>query len=258
MANRPKWSISPLGLFPGWLIAWLFSLWFSSAGPWGLFLSGLATAVAFSLLYYCAAKWGDKSQGEFFRGIIIGFSAGLNAYLLWWITGWGMFSLAIGAILSASTVLRLSRSRRYQFLLGWVNWILPLSLPVNLPGILMVLTNLLFLPVAYLHPLFRPMLMRVELDLNSGSLTCYGGLVRPFPGFSGLNMGNLIFINPGFEHLKRHEIGHLFSLAALGSVFHYVGGIDEAMFQKNYWEAYAEHLADSYSNPTPLVHSIWG
>lgn len=221
-------------------------------------MAGTLLLVQFVLLYAGAARWSTDDRGEFFRGIFIGLSAGINAYLLWVLTDWTYLSIGIAAFLSASAFLRLSRHAPYQAVLGWLNWWLPLSWPVNLPGALMCLANWLFVPLGFVHPLFRPLRMQVHLDLHSGSLTCYGGLIRPIKGFSGLNMGNFIFINPGFEHLRRHEIGHLFSLAAMGAAFHYIGGVDEAMLQENYWEAYAEHLADSYSNPTPWVHSVWG
>ena len=257
MFNRSSWSASPLGLLPGWGSAALYAWWLETAEAWGYLMAGLVMLIQFVSLYAGASHWSQGHPGEFFRGFMVGLSAGVNAFFWGYLCGWWLAGLLL-LLLSGSTFLVLSRDPRYQAALGWVNWWLPLSWPVNLPGALMLLTNLAFLPVSYCHPLFRPIRVKVLVDPQSGSLTCYGGLLRPFKGFSGLNMGNFIFINPGFEHLRRHEIGHLFSLAAMGAAFHYIGGVDEAMLQKNYWEAYAEHLADSYSTPTPSVRSIWG
>ncbi|MEM9984816.1 MAG: hypothetical protein AAF804_06945 [Bacteroidota bacterium] len=258
MSNRSTWSVSPLGLLPGWGTAAGFAYWVLHADAWGYALAGILALLQLLGLYLLAARWSNESLGEFFRGWIIGLNAGLNAWLVSYLFGHWIYGGVLGAVVSASSILRISRHPQFQLILGWVNWWLPMSWPVNLPGALMMLANLFFLPLGYLHPLFRPIRIRLVLDLPSGSLTCYGGLIRPIAGFSGLNMGNFIFINPGFEHLQRHEIGHLFSLAAMGGPFHYIGGVDEAMWQKNYWEAYAEHLADSYSTPTASVRSIWG
>jgi len=156
-----------------------------------------------------------------------------------------------------SSFLKIYRHPWYHTILGWSNWILPMSWPVNIPGLLVFIINLIFAPLGYLHPILYGVRVRVHIDWSSGTFTQYGGLIGPFKGFSGLNMGNFIFINPGWEHLLKHEIGHLFSLAAMGWVFHYIGGIDENYFQYRYWEAYAEYLAESYSSPFASGMSMW-
>lgn len=258
MSNRTHWSASPLGILPGWALALLLLDTFLKAQSSGIhLLTGMAACLLFGLLYLGASRWQRKSLGEVSRGIIIGLSSGLNGALLWWMTGWAWLSGGVVILLSASAFLWLSRHTRYHTLLGWANWLLPLSWPVNLPGALMLLVNLLFAPLGYVHPLFRPIRIKVLIDPSTSSFSCFGGLIRPVKGFSGLNMGNFIFINPGWEHLLRHEIGHLFSLASMGGPFHYIGGLDEGLVQSNYWEAYAEHLADSYSTPTATVLSVW-
>jgi len=222
-----------------------------------LLLIAAAALLAFALLYLGASNWQRQPLGEAARGAIIGLSSGLNGVLLWWMTGWAWLAGTIAVLLSASAFLWLSRHAIYHTTLGWLNWLLPLSWPVNLPGALMLLVNLLFAPLGYLHPLFRPIRIKLLIDPATSTFSCFGGLIRPIKGFSGLNMGNFIFINPGWEHLLEHEVGHLFSLATMGAPFHYIGGLDEGLIQQNYWEAYAEHLADSYSTPTATVLSVW-
>jgi hypothetical protein len=226
-------------------------------GFWAYTLLVGTLLMGFALLYVGASRWSQRHRGEAMRGVIIGLSSGLNGSLLWLIGGPLWLAILAGLLPAASAFLWLSRYPGYHLLLGWFNWLLPLSWPVNLPGLLMLLANVLFSPLGYAHPLFRPLRIRLQFDPRSSAITCFGGLIRPFRGFSGLNMGNFIFINPGWEHLLAHEIGHLFSLAAMGAPFHYIGGLDEGLVQRNYWEAYAEHLADSYSTPTPTVLSVW-
>lgn len=258
MSTHASWTASPLGLLPGWGIALLchYSL-LHLPTPWGYALVGLGGMFIFTGLYIGASRWVRQQRGEAMRGAMIGLSSGLNGSLWVWLTGQVEAALLISLLLSASAFLWVSRHPWYHALLGWGNWLLPLSWPVNLPGALMLLVNLLFAPLGQWHPALSALQVRLLWDPASCTLSCVGGLIRPMPGFSGLNMGNFIFINPGWEHLRDHEIGHLFSLAAMGAPFHYVGGLDEGLVQRNYWEAYAEYLADSYSTPTPGVLSVW-
>lgn len=132
-----------------------------------------------------------------------------------------------------------------------------MSLFVNLPGLFIFVINVLFAPLGYLHPLLSGIRIRFYWNPYCSTLCLNGGLIRAMKGFAGLNMGNFIFINPGWQHLLKHETGHLFSLAAMGSIFHYIGGIDESFLQKHYWKAFAEYLAESYNSSEDSVLSMW-
>lgn len=257
MSTRNNLTVSPLGAILSFGISYLYYLAIHAAqGLEFLAVSG-AVVLHFTLLYVLASKYQKTYIGEWMRGAMVGLNAGLNGILLHIITGNALFSLAISGVLLLAASLHISRTPVYHTILGWINWFLPMSWLVNLPGTLIYLVNLLAAPIGYLHPMLRGLRIRLYIDLPSCTFTVYGGLIRPFKGFSGLNMGNFIFINPGWEHLLKHEIGHLFSLAALGSVFHYIGGIDENYLQENYWEAYAEYLAESYSKAAPSTLSMW-
>ncbi len=207
--------------------------------------------------YLMASRFQRTNVGEIFRGNLVGLSAVVNGGLIWHVTASLWLGGTVAAVLCLAASLYVSRRPWFHTSLGYLNWFLPLSWPVNVPGFLIFFTNLLVAPIGYLHPLFRPLRVRMLIHLPSCTFTQFGGLIRPIKGFSGLNMGNFIFINPGHEHLLQHEIGHLFSLAAMGSLFHYIGGIDEGYVQENYWEAYAEYLAESYATPTHSVISMW-
>ena len=217
----------------------------------------ISSILLFVFLYWFSAKFAYTIAGELSKGAMIGINAWLNGWLISLIFGQIWLSVLISGLIGLASFLGISRSHIYHTSLGWINWLLPMSWPVILPGLLMFVINLFFAPLAYIHPLIGGLKIKVHVDLSTCTLTMYGGLIRPIRGFSGLNMGNFIFINPGWEHLLRHEIGHLFSLAALGSVFHYTGGIDECYLQKNYWEAYAEYLAESYNSPGEGSLSMW-
>jgi hypothetical protein len=240
----------------------LFSLvgyeWVIETLPfYGWMLCFFGSVLHVSLLYVGASRFQGTAWSELFRGGMVGLNAALNAVILFHLTGSLWFASLLGGIVAASAFLFVSRNALYHSLLGWANYLLPMSALVNLPGMTIFVLNLLAAPFGYLHPALRPLRIRLYLDLSSGSWTVFGGLIRPVKGFSGLNMGNFIFINPGWEHLLRHEIGHLFSLGALGWVFHYIGGIDEGYVQENYWEAYAEYLAESYNAPGPAGLTMW-
>ncbi|MEM7657861.1 MAG: hypothetical protein AAF399_17175 [Bacteroidota bacterium] len=235
----------------------MFAWFVQSLGIVGWILGMVAAMLVVSLLYYAASTTKRNSFREGYRGAMVGINAGLNAWILYQITGWFGVSTFLGGIVFASAFLFVSRNVWYHGLLGWINYFLPMSWLVNVPGSLIFAVNLMFAPLGYLSPTLRPLRIRLYVDLSSGSWTIFGGLIRPLMGFSGLNMGNFIFINPGWEHLLRHEIGHLFSLGALGWMFHYIGGIDEGYVQKNYWQAYAEYLAESYNAPGPKGLTMW-
>ncbi|MEM7368530.1 MAG: hypothetical protein AAF587_07990 [Bacteroidota bacterium] len=257
MPKRSFLSASPIGAILSFCSSWgYYSLAeISSSFSWILLFAVASTH--FVLLYLFASRFQRTPLGEGLRGAIIGLNAGLNTVLLYQLSGSWIVAGILGGLVFLSAFLFISRHSWYHTVLGYSNWLLPMSWPVSYIGLLIYLVNLLVAPIGYMHPLLRALRVRLYIDLSTSTFTMYGGLIRPFKGFSGLNMGNFIFINPGWEHLLRHEIGHLFSLAAMGSVFHYIGGIDENYLQQNYWEAYAEYLAESYNSPSASGMSMW-
>ncbi len=254
MNRRTYLTASPLGA----LFFAIISLFLYLAIDLGHYFLAVSAGLMLSIaLYFLASHFQRSAWGEFFRGGLVGLNAAFNGLIVWYLTHnlWLSGTLASVVLLSAS--LWISRSRFFHPVLGWVNWLLPMSWLVSVPGLVIYLINVLFAPVGYLHPLLRGLRVRFHTDWRTGSFTQYGGLIRPISGFAGLNMGNFIFINRGWEHLLQHEIGHLFSLAAMGFVFHYLGGIDENYLQARYWEAYAEYLAESYNAPSASGLSMW-
>ncbi|MEZ4774279.1 MAG: hypothetical protein R3D00_13930 [Bacteroidia bacterium] len=257
MPHRKHLTASPFGAAMSLASTWLYFLILQTADSFGLAAIFAVILLHFTLLYALASKFQRTTAGEWMRGAIVGLNAGLNGILLFFFTENITVSGAIAVIIMLAAFLPVSRHRVYHTVIGWLNWLLPMSWLVTYPGMMIYLINLMAAPLGYIYPVLRGLRVKLYIDLRSCSFTMYGGLIRPVKGFSGLNMGNFIFINPGWEHLLKHEIGHLFSLAALGFAFHYIGGIDENYVQENYREAYAEYLAESYSTPGVSTLSMW-
>lgn len=209
------------------------------------------------LLYLLASRFSHSPLGELMRGAMIGLNTGWNILILAYFTNSFYLASMLCLPLLFSSFLSISRKPVYHSLISWINWILPMSLLVNIPGLIIFLVNLIIAPIGYLHPLLAGIRVRFHWNPYCSTLTLNGGLIRPVKGFAGLNMGNFIFINPGWNHLLKHETGHLLSLAAMGSIFHYIGGIDENFLQKHYWKALAEYFAESYNSAEDSVLSMW-
>ncbi|MDW3648011.1 MAG: hypothetical protein R8P61_13170 [Bacteroidia bacterium] len=255
--KRKNITLSPLGAILSLASTSIYYPGSQQLTLWGYILLTLFAILHMGLLYFVASKLSKTQIGEFARGSMIGLNTGWNALLLFYFTGSLALSILIVLILLSSSLLRISRNQHYHRLISWLNWILPMSILVNIPGMLIFLINIFFAPFGYLHPLLHGIRLRFHWAPHCSSITIYGGLIRPMKGFAGLNMGNFIFINPGWQHLLRHEMGHLLSLAAMGSIFHYIGGIDENYLQKHYWKALAEYFAESYNSSEDSVLSMW-
>lgn len=242
----------------------LFSLlssyfYFPILSSQSLFHFGIATILLiahFSILYAAASRWQQRDVGEWFRGSMVGLNAGLNGILIYVLSGNLILAGGIMTLLTAGSALVISRNHVYHVLLGWANWFLPMSWLVTGLGMLIFFVNITLAPVGFLLKI-RRLQLRIGMHTHSSSIIMYGGMIRPLLQFNGFNMGNFIFINPGREKLLIHEIGHLFSLSVMGWLFHYIGGLDEGFLQADSREALAEYLADSYSNPTESVLSMW-
>ncbi len=55
--------------------------------------------------------------------------------------------------------------------------------------------------------------------------------------------------------MTAHETGHTLNVAAFGSIFHFIGAIDENAIQSTPANAYAERLADSHDPKAPAKRS---
>lgn len=230
-----------LGAFPGLLLAWGLTRWppaEAAAGALGL------TA----LLYAAASVRAGRGRAEpFWRGALLGLSAGLNFALL---PAWAAWPLA-GINLLAATPL--TRRARFRQLLGWAGWGLPLGWPATALGLLALALN----------ALWPPTVRRVWVDWATGTVVLVGGWLW-WPGFcGGYSLGQFAFLTPDAPELLAHETGHTLNNAAFGSLFHFIGAVDELLiqrplFQRQWADAYAERLAESHRCGRGQTARLWG
>jgi hypothetical protein len=200
------------------------------------------------------------------RGFLIALCAALNAGLWWVIPGGGAgpwLGVALGVPLGVSGLLagvpRVARSPGYQALLGWSSWLRPLSWPATAVGLALWGVNFPFALRAGGAGALR-------LDRTTGTVETHGGITGITGFVGGFNLGNFTFITPGAPRteftrpgLSAHETGHTLNVAAFGSVFHYLGAIDENLPPfRRLSRAYAELLAESHLPGRRLILRQWG
>jgi hypothetical protein len=231
------------------------------AAVWFIVGPGWISAViagGIAVLGYIIAAVGARSRssitgfGEFMRGWLVGLNAGLNTVisfmLLGTLTG-TLPALIVGLVLGLLgllTVFRpVSQSEVYQGLLGYLNWVLPMSWLIVGLGFLFYLVSLLLHAVT----LGRVQYLRIRgfaADWKTGTFFMRGGLIANLnPIDTAFNMGNFSFVdmNSSGWH-KAHEAGHTLNLAAFGSLFHLVGALDENATPRGA-NAFSERIAES-------------
>jgi len=220
--------------------------------PGALLLAALAPAG-----YALAAATAARASGALTRGLLVGLNAGANAVLASALFG-PVAGVALGAIDFLAAFDPLARRSAYQTLLGWTSWLQPLSWPATGAGILFALVNALYTAGERIRPRGRA-IRRLSLDWPTGTIIVEGGLLFPRGYGGGYNLGNFVFLTAGWRHILAHETGHTLNVAAFGSLFHYVGAIDENFIQACHADAYAERIADSHA-PDAAGRTIrmWG
>lgn len=195
------------------------------------------------------------------RGGLLGVNVAANVVLIAWILG-GLEShlvvLIVAGILGLINLLAaigpVSRSRVYQCVLGWSNWLLPMSWLVVALGLAFTLFSVLLhllLTLPFKITFTRVGIIggslagkRFNVDWASGTLFIYGGLVANLNRLkTAFNMGNFAFVHyKSSSSYTQHEVGHTLNLAAFGSLFHLIGAVDE-IFSGH--RAFSEFVADS-------------
>jgi hypothetical protein len=250
-----KTTMSVIGsIFPAVAIA---AIYFLIGVDWSALGIIVGVCAALSIVSYILAAVGATSSfGEFMRGWLIGLNAALNAVLGYALVATSgniaaavIVALALGAINLLCVLGPLSQSGFYQGVLGWLNWLMPMSwLVVALGFVFYVVSFLLHAvtggKVAYLR------IEKLGADWKTGTFFIKGGLISNLNHHdTAFNMGNFSFVDykSGDWH-KEHEAGHTLNLAAFGSLFHLVGALDENVLRGR--NAYAERLAESNATGT--------
>jgi hypothetical protein len=204
--------------------------------------------------YIVAAVSAATSFGEFMRGWLIGLNTALNVVLGFSIValfagtaGGIVFAIILGLINLLCVFAPISQSEFFQGVIGWLNWLMPMSWLIVALGFLFMLFSFLLHAVtagkvAYLR------VQRMGMDWKTGTIFMKGGLVANLNYLdTAFNMGNFSFVDykSGDWH-KDHEAGHTLNLAAFGSLFHLIGALDENVVRGA--NAYSERLAESNSS----------
>jgi len=214
----------------------------------------------------------ESSATGMSRGLLIGSNSVANFGLIWLLLG--VFS-ATAALVVASTVGLLgllasigpvSRWSPYKVLLGWGNWIMPMSWLVVGLGLVFTLFSLLvhlLLTTPFGVEFTRigikngPLAGKyVKVDGVTGTIFVHGGLVANLNRLkTAFNMGNFSFVHykSGASHIL-HEAGHTLNLAAFGSLFHLIGAVDEIWARG---KAFAELLAESNDSSGSARLLMW-
>ncbi len=180
--------------------------------------------------YVAASATQGSAFGEFMRGFMICFNAGMNAALLTFM-GLGALGVVIGVINFLAAFDTIANSEVYQGILGWSSWLMPMSWLATGIGLIFFVIN----GLAAIFTLNMVDSVRIEslsIDWGTGTIITEGGFLF-MPGFrGGYNLGNFPYITPG-SSVADHETGHTLNVAAFGSIFHFIGAIDENVVQGN-------------------------
>ena len=156
----------------------------------------LAVAAGVVLLgYILAAATTNASPkfSEFWRGLLIGFNAGSNGFLVYWLLE--MFApmgvaIGVGAGLGVINFLcsipKLTQSEFWQGVTGWFNWVFPMSWPIVAFGMLfLILSFILALVTGFKVPYLA--LQKGRVDWPTGTFFVKSGL------FANLNAWDTAF-----------------------------------------------------------------
>jgi hypothetical protein len=193
------------------------------------------------LAYILAAATEGNGFSEFMRGILIGVNSGLNGMLLFLIvlaiSKSTPAAIAVGATLGLITFISvfavISQGEFYQGVVGWLNWLLPMSWLITGLGLLFFLFNLIGIKGG-------------AVDWKTGTFFAHGGWISNLNAWdTAFNMGNFAFVdkNGSVSGYMEHEAGHTLNLAVFGSWFHLIGAVDEIVLRHG--NAYSEQLAES-------------
>jgi hypothetical protein len=227
---------------------------FDSSTGSGIAVLGVVVGVA--VLFYVLASTLEGDWSETMRGVMIGMSAGGNAGV--W-AAWGVMPLAIGsgALLALALSNTISTTGVYQFVVGWANWVLPLSWLIVGLGMAFLAVSLVGWGFTFGQVDFFGV-NKFFIDWSTGTAFLKGGFIANLNSYdTAFNMGNFAFIDTKStaDHAE-HEAGHTLNLAAFGSLFHLIGFVDEVILS-NKGDAYSERLADSHASSGGVNIPMW-
>ncbi len=169
--------------------------------PLGIALIVSIGVVALVTVSYVVANNVSPSSafGQFMRGFLIGLNAGLNAVFATAIFG-PIIGVAVGVINFLAAFDGVAKNEIYQGILGWSNWLMPMSWLVTGIGlILFVLSGLGHIIGFWIFGDSFFKITSVQMDWKTGTLLTTGGWVGNLAKSNGqptaFDMGNFAFFN---------------------------------------------------------------
>ncbi len=218
--------------------------------------------------YIVASFTVGSSFGEVLRGLMIGINAGLNFVLINLLLGAAIGNAAHAATLGIAIGLAvanliavvgpISQNGVYQFVIGYLNWFLPMSWLVVTLGVTFFLLNALGALCIGLPGVDFFKIKELAFDWKTGTMFTKGGWISNLnPIDTAYNMGNFAFVDKLHTSMEiDHEAGHTLNLAAFGSIFHLIGAIDENII-RNGANAFSERLAESNASSGASTLPMW-
>jgi len=230
---------------------------FLVAGPGWILLTVCGGVVLVTYAVAALTITPATKVSEYFRGLLVGLNSSLNGCLIYSLlhlvaplAAALVLGVAIGVINLLAVLRWISQTEVYQGIIGWLNWVLPMSWPIVALGLFFVLFSLLLalltgFQVDYLR------LQGGRIDWATGTFFVKGGLISNINAWdTAFNMGNFAFVDKNSSHWEiRHEAGHTLNLAAFGWLFHLIGAFDEIVLHRGA-NAYSERIAESNDTGT--------
>ncbi len=210
------------------------------------------------------------------RGLLMGIGTSMNGVLayniygVWFGTTVGLIIgivLFVGGFIAVFSVI--SQSGFYQGVIGWLCWLAPMSWPVILLGLVLLVLSLVLGLIGLAGVNFfkiggassaNPAVAGHIADANwqTGTFFLIGGLGgNANPGKTAFNMGNVAFIHRENSYDDTgHESGHNLNLFVMGWIVHYIGAMDEN-FTSHGADAFTELLAESHAGRGRDELNVW-
>jgi RHS repeat-associated protein len=213
----------------------------------------LGASLAVTGVSYLIASNVDPASGfgQFMRGFMIGFNAGMNGVLASAI--FGAPGVALGVIDFLATFDGIAKNSTYQGILGWSSWLMPMSWGATGLGVAAYVVNLVIAGVTG-NQWNAAKIDKLAIDWKTGSIVMVGGLIR---GPTAFDLGNFVFMNPHYvdgsrpdrtyDAVLRHETGHTLEVAAFGTAFLVADFIGENVVGAG-TNDYGEKIAESHAN----------
>jgi RHS repeat-associated protein len=225
-----------------------------TGGLAGIAIGALLAIGIVSVSYVVAKDNAGTGLGEFFRGFMIGFNAGLNAVIATALFG-PVIGIALGVINFLAAFDSIAGSKIYQGILGWASWVMPMSWLATAIGLVFFVVNVIVAGVT-LNKWDAAKIDKIGVHWETGTIVMTGGLIHAFGSGIAFDVGNFAYLNRGHSDAELHETGHALGVAAFGSIFHFVGAIEQATSSD--FSSYSEHLAESHDpHPDNPASGTW-